>query len=241
MMISASAHAEAFSGPFVGIDIGHDTAKLANSYSWYDIDSTNDNYREWSESSFNMSGISGGVYAGYDTKINSKLFAGVEVRANLSSAKYKTHEHRVNENSAVDRHIDSSVRAKESFSATARIGYMINDNTGLYLRGGVIQTRFKAQDQDGYSVAYDPNTDEFDYAYSATDRNIGALYGAGLESKVSDSLSVRIEYNVMAFGSAFDKLNEQFSAAESAYYDDKTIYKNTLKTHQVRLGVSRSF
>lgn len=238
MMLSASAHAEAFSGPFIGIDIAHDSTKMNTAYGWRE---DNGDFSEDHEDARSISGISGGVFAGYDAPISGNLFAGVEVRANLSSAKYKSHVHTVIDGLNLDSHFDRTVSAKESFSATARIGYKINDKTGLYLRGGIAQTRFKKESYPGFPVSYDTVAGEYGYIKSATDRNIGVVYGAGIESKLSDSFNVRFEYNITAYGSAFDKLNARLSAAESLEYNDFTTFSNNLKTHQVRLGVSHSF
>ena len=238
MAFAANAHAEAFSGPFVGVDIANDSTKKIDSYTWHE---GNGDFFEESENGYSINGVSGGVFAGYDAKVSEKVFAGVELRANISSAKYKRHSHLVIDDSEIDRHSDVTVRAKQSFSATARLGYMINDNTGIYVRGGLAQTRFKARSTQGFPVAFDPVAEEYSYDTTARDKNIGAVFGAGLETKLSDALNVRVEYNVTDYGNAFVKLNQQMSSAESLEYDDDTVFGTKMKTQQVRLGISYSF
>lgn len=238
MAFSANAYAEAFSGPFVGVEVANDSTKIKDSYTWHEA---NGDFYEESESGKSISGVSGGVFAGYDARISEKLFAGVEFRANISSAKYKFHSHLVIDETDTDTHSDVTLRARESFSATARLGYMINDNTGLYVRGGLAQTHFKARSTQGFPVAFDPVADEYSFDSTARDKNIGAVFGAGLETKLSDALNVRVEYNVTAYGNAFVKLNQKLASAEALDYDDETFFGSKLKTQQVRLGISHSF
>lgn len=238
MMFSANAYAEAFSGPFVGVEVGHDSAKMNNSYAWYE---TNGDFYEEAESGNNISGVAGGVYAGYDAKIGKNIFTGVEIRANLSSAKYKKHSDISIAEEGLDRHTDVTLRARESFGASARLGYMINDNTGLYVRGGLAQTHFKARNTQGFPVSFDPIAGEYGFESTAKDNNMGAVFGAGMETKLSESLNVRVEYNVTAYGKAFVKLNQKLASAESLDFDDDTFFGTKLKTQQIRLGISHSF
>lgn len=233
MLVPVAANAEPFSGPFVGVDVGYDNAKINNSYSWYNSD---DYFYEDDENGRAIDGISGGIFAGYDAKLSNKVFAGVEVRAALSDATYDRHSHFVDGDR--DVHHDLAVKLKESFSATARLGYLINENTGVYLRGGAVQSRFTAYNEPGFPVDFDPDTSEYSELSSAADKNIGFVYGAGIESAIGKALSLRVEYNVSDFGTGFNKLNKQLADAETSDYGDDTYFGTKLGNHQVRVGLA---
>lgn len=235
---SATAHADAFNGPFIGVDVGYDTGKVktSNTNTWFD-DYEDD--RAQSRSSYNgdsVDGFVGGVYAGYDMPIAANVFAGVEVRASLSGAKFS-------DRGTNDWYGDwnTSVKAKESFSATARLGYLLNEKTALYVRGGVVQTRFKAHEYGDYYNNNMVSLAEYsEEGPSATvkDNNIGALFGAGLETSVGGNVMVRVEYNVTKYGKMFSKISRELNYVDGDY---SNITKFKGSNNQVRLGVSYLF
>src|SRR5690606_7178637 len=71
-----------------------------------------------------------------------------------------------------------SIRAKETFGATARAGVMLNDSTGVYARAGWANTKFKANLN----------------GVSDSDNDDALVLGAGLQSRVGTAASVRVEY-----------------------------------------------
>lgn len=164
---ATTANADTFNGPFIGIDIGYDHMEVQDSFTNNKISPPNiEKYDGYS-----INGFTGGVYVGYDAKLNQKVFTGVELRGGLSKAKYSALQEdggRVSEG------------ANPSFSATVRLGYLLNENTGLYLRGGVAQADYKWTDTDGIHVGDDTNGTPI-YRNSVKDSNAGLLYGAGLE------------------------------------------------------------
>src|SRR5690606_2432362 len=145
------------------------------------------------------------------------------------------------EDAEIEDHYHITYRARESFSATARLGYLLNDKTGLYIRGGVAKTKLKGTNDNGFDVSYDPIEDEFGKVYEASDNNTGLVLGGGLETTLSNNLALRIEYNFTDYGNVFDNLTQQMSAADSVYFDADTNYNFKLKTQQARVGLAYRF
>src|SRR5690606_22234846 len=118
------ALAQPFAGPFVGVQVGLDNYELQDA----DVFAPGDKY-----DGFSGNGVVGGVYAGYDMPLGDTLFAGVEVNASLSGAKM-----------TYDDTADTlTLKAKESYGATARLGAMLNNSTALYAKAGWVNTEFK--------------------------------------------------------------------------------------------------
>lgn len=222
--ITVPAHAGAFDGPFVGIDIGYDHAETQDNYEDTSVDPTkSENYDGYS-----LNGLAGGIYAGYDFIINENVFTGVEIRAGLSNSKFSALY--FDKNGVKQKFYE---RANPSFSATTRLGFLLNEKTGVYLRGGVAQTRIKMSDTYGVYLGDDSEGNE-QYTNSIKDNNIGLLFGAGLETAVGKKTSLRVEYNVVQHGEIFEKVN-------SLRYDNGQTYKEDFSNHQVRLGLSYQF
>lgn len=152
------AMAEPFSGPYVGAEIGLDNYEGQAD----DLFATGDSY-----DGISGNGVVGGVFAGYDFAAGNAFF-GIEAKASLSDA----------EASYDDTFDTLSLRAKESFGASARAGLMVNDSTGLYARLGWANTKFKV-DVDGF--------DE-----SGSDDAL--VLGAGLQTRLGSNASLRVEY-----------------------------------------------
>lgn len=232
------AAAQSFSGPYVGADIGYDSGSMRSESGWT---SNNGDFSDNYEQGRSINGIAGGVFVGYDHRLNDKVFAGVELRAGYSGATFDEHDDILVEEYDLDRHGHISYKTKESFSATARLGYMLNENTGVYVRGGVVKTKIKAVNDFGFDVSYDPITEEYGQIFEASDNNTGAVFGAGLETSVTSKVTLRMEYNFTQYGNILNDLMDQMSAADEQNYGDPQYYGAKLKNQQVRVGLSYRF
>lgn len=153
LAVASPALAETFSGPYLGIEIGLDNYETK-------LPGVN---------GVSQNGVVGGVYAGYDIPLSSSIFAGVEANASLSDAK-----------STVDDGTDVfRLKSKESFGASARLGAMLNDSTGVYGRVGWVNTKFKAS-VNGVGAG--------------SDNDDALALGGGIETRVGSNASVRLEY-----------------------------------------------
>ena len=174
---ATSAHAETFSGPFIGAQISRDAYEVKAEgtdlgFATLDLDGLSGN------------GVGGGLYVGYDYALSNTVFFGVEANANFSGASISAQ---------LDDGVDSvsgKIKARESFGLTARLGAMIAENTAVYARGGWQSTKFKAQAFDGVD------------SYSSKTMQDALVYGAGLETRIAAQTSVRIEYLIEDYGSA---------------------------------------
>ena len=75
------------------------------------------------------------------------------------------------------------------FDLTARAGYLVNDKTLVYLRGGYANTRVRA------TLASDTDV------VTTSDNLDGWLVGGGVERALTDDISARLEYRYTDLGS----------------------------------------
>jgi len=166
------AMAQVFSGPYVGVEFGLDNYEGQGE----DVFVAGDKF-----DGLSGNGAVGGVYAGYDIPLGATLFAGIEAQASLSGAKV-----------TYDDTVDSlTLKAKESFGASARLGAMLNDSTALYAKAGWVNTKFKGTIN----------------GFSDSDRDDALVLGGGIETRVGAGTSIRLEYSYADY-SDFVKNNQ---------------------------------
>lgn len=124
---------------------------------------------------FSANGYGAALYAGYDLPLSANIFAGLEANATLTGAAL----------TLSDDDFKSQIKARESFGFSTRLGYKVADATGIYARVGYQRTKFKAT-FDGDS---ENSTQE------------ALVYGAGLETGLSNKTSVRAEYTIEDYDS----------------------------------------
>lgn len=126
--VPAAAHAEAFSGPYVGVELGQDNYELKAK----GVDASELIGFEGVEA--NLDGLSGngavgGIYAGYDYALGS-IFVGLEGNLNISGAKLSA--------SFTDGEdtLGFRIKAKESYGVAGRLGVKAAENVGVYAKLG---------------------------------------------------------------------------------------------------------
>ena len=112
-----------------------------------------------------FNGVGGTVFAGYKIPVGEKAYTAVEANFDIMSAK-------------VGDEADN-VKANHSFGASALLGFNLNDSTSLFGRIGYQRGR---------------ETTTIDSEEFAANRD-GLRFGAGLETKLTESLSLRGEYS----------------------------------------------
>jgi len=181
-LAASPAFAAPLSGAYFGVQVGHDAFEVK-------AKGTDIGGATVSADGLSGNGAVGGVYAGYDVAVGSG-FVGVEAAADYSGAGIAI--------GATDgaSTVAASVKARETFSVAARLGLTVASGTGLYAKLGYADTRFRTSITDGSTVLADS-------------RAKGAfVYGGGIETSLTDSLSLRGEFTVADYGSA--GLNEEF-------------------------------
>ena len=167
--MAVPAQAENFDGLYVGVQAGWNRAEVADrTIDAQPIDA------EVSRDSLVLGG-----YAGYNYKINDRIVIGAEAGFSIAS--------------------DDKVRAQSSgtsltvdprynFDLTARAGYLVNDKTLAYVRGGYANTRVRT------TLISDDSTTR------ASDNLDGWLVGGGVERSFTDKISARLEYRYTDLG-----------------------------------------
>lgn len=175
-------------------------ALAANSGPYFGVGVTHDNVATGGDlEGAGINGIGGTVFAGYDLPLSANTFFGVEANFDLASAKA---------GSADDR-----LEIDHAFGATARLGYNLNDNTALYGRIGYQRGRgTEIVDAERFSTSLD-----------------GLRLGAGLETAVTDRISLRAEYNHTHY-SFSDELEADLAPAKAG-----------LNNNQFSIAVSYGF
>ena len=162
----AADEANAFNGPYVGIQGGwqQDRQTLRVTTNTGAVQASNNN-----------SGLAYGGQIGYDLRLSPGTVLGFE--GSLTG--------RTGTGTLSDGTNSIDISQGRTFTATARLGYLVNPQGLLYVRGGYANTRFKLDDgisqisgnRDGYTV------------------------GAGYEHMLGTNVSARVEYAYSGFGS----------------------------------------
>ncbi|OYW88969.1 MAG: hypothetical protein B7Z20_01260, partial [Sphingobium sp. 32-64-5] len=115
----------------------------------------------------------------YDYKIGSNVVIGAEAGFNIAA------KDKIVRRGAVDTIVNPS----HAFDVSARAGYLVNDNSLLYVRGGYDNMRARTTliDADG--------------ALSSKDSYDGWMVGGGFERALGENVSTRLEYRYSDLGS----------------------------------------
>lgn len=105
--------------------------------------------------------------------------------------------------------ITSSVQTGNSGSLGARFGFLINESTFTYLTGGwsTINVKQNLTYQSTATIPGNSGNITFDYATSLSNskNQDGYFIGCGLESKLNDKVSAKIEYRYSDYGKITSK------------------------------------
>lgn len=166
---STSASAEAFNGPFVGAQVGwnhDDTGSDRTSVGRVAIDANKD-------------AAIGGIFAGYDYKVTPKIVIGAEAGFDLGVS-----------DSFTGGTAASAVRVnpKYAIDLTARAGYLVTDNTLVYVRGGYSNVRAGVRLTEANATSY------------GKDNRDAWVIGGGVERAITPNVSARLEYRYADLG-----------------------------------------
>ena len=167
--LAAPVQADTFDGPYIGVQAGWSRAEAANATieaQPIDAEATRD-------------ALVIGGYAGYNHTIADRFVIGAEAGFNGT--------------------VDDKLRAQSggnaitidprySFDLGARAGYLVNDKTLVYLRGGYANLRVRTRLSGAEGTQ------------RASDHLDGWQVGGGIERAITDNISARIEYRYSDFG-----------------------------------------
>ena len=168
-LIAAPAKANNFDGPYIGVQSSWNRAEVA--------DRTID--AQPLDAEVSRDAVVLGGYAGYNYKVSDRFVIGAE--AGFSGA----FDDEVRAQTSGDL---VTIDPRYSFDLTARAGYLVDDKTLAYVRGGYANTRVRT------TLVSDDTTTR------ASDNLDGWLVGGGVERMLTDKISARLEYRYTDFG-----------------------------------------
>lgn len=179
---SASAHAEPYAGPYIGLEGGMDNYELSADIDGADLDLALAGLGA-SLDGLSGNGVMGNAFAGYQMPFGPG-FVALEGFVGLSDASISA-----SLTDGVDT-VGIRARARESYGVAAKMGVRLNTSTGLYARVGWLNTRFKVSATDGVDTFSESETED------------AIQYGAGLETMVAAQTALRFEYLIADYGEA---------------------------------------
>lgn len=140
---------------------------------------------------FGLQGMSAGLFAGYGGMLTTNFYLGGELFANGSNASSSS------KTIAVDT--ETKVKMTYSYGLSLMPGVKVAPDTILYLKTGILRTRFDITQTQSASIATHPNS-------STT----GEMLGVGLQLALSKNLNIRGEYVYTSY-QAFNAAGNHFS------------------------------
>lgn len=162
------AQAETYDGPYVGVTAGWERREIADHIDTRPITA------EVSRDALVLGG-----YAGYNFKVTDRIVIGAE------AAFSATVDDRIRAASAGK---SLTIDPRYSFDLSARAGYLVTDQTLVYVRSGYANNRVRT------------TLDGLTGPVIASDNLGGWQLGGGVEYAITDRISARAEYRYSDFG-----------------------------------------
>lgn len=169
--------------------------------------------------SYNLSGFSGGIFAGYNILSGNDVLFGVEGDINYISADKKKVVYNGSNSLAIRGRPNEIYKLRQYWDASLRlrVGKVINDKYLPYITAGAAWTKVGAS-YPGAALG------------SVKKKTLsGWTVGAGVEMKINKNLNARIQYRYSDYG------DKSFTHGTV-----KSNLKN-FKTHSLRAGISYTF
>jgi len=164
-LATSPAQADTFDGPYVGVQTGWDRHEIGVE----DID----------EADASSDSLFVGGFLGYNFKIAERVVLGAE--AGISTA--------VDDSFGLTSATETlTFDPRFSYDLSARAGYLVNEKTLAYVRGGIAGTRLR--------ISFDDGADPF----SETGYVEGWQIGGGVEHALTNKISARVEYRYSDLG-----------------------------------------
>ena len=168
-----------------------------NSFFYNDIFPTV-NYAESSDDHFDAGLIFGGQ-VGYDHKLGNSVVLGIQASGNFGSLRSKTDEfsYQIYPSDVAVDYGEASVSISSRYSASLKLGTLVNPNTLVYLVGGWSWAKLK-YDAFQYSASTFAGLENISIN-EGSDSTSGWHGGVGFETKLTDSLGLTMEYRYHNF------------------------------------------
>lgn len=213
---AAPATKSIWSGPWVGLSFGQGSA---NYDIGLDVDSIDPpaHLLGLNLPDFGAKGSLAGLELGYGRQFKGNWVAGVQIDSTITSITNDAGL-MIAANALGDNpQINASYRLKQSSMLTglARLGYLTSESTLVYGVMGLTHGKFDAS--YGASIESTPiGQSGYDFAMS------GLTVGAGIETKLGQKTSLKLEYRMTNFGS-YDMFNQDIGNANLNAAMDTTV------------------
>ncbi|RVT90904.1 outer membrane protein [Sphingomonas crocodyli] len=187
LSVSAPAAAETFAGPYAGVQAGWSKNKIGGAQTDIgraDIGRSRD-------------ATTAGVFAGYNYKATDRIVLSAEAGFSMGFDDQVTRIRGANL---------ASIDPEYAFDLGARAGYLVTDNTLLYVRGGYENMRAAVRLTNAAGARY--GKDVFD----------GWSLGGGVERAINDRISARLEYRYSDLGEGSSKFERHQALFGVAYH-----------------------
>lgn len=186
-MFISPASAQNFDGPYAGVQAGWTQNRI-------DVAATDIGAARIDRS---RDAAAAGVFAGYNYRATDRIVLSAEAGFNLSFDDAVTRS---------GRDTLASIDPEYTFDMGARAGYLVTDETLLYVRGGYENMRAAIRLVDATAARYDKDT--FD----------GWSLGGGIERAITEKVSARIEYRYSDLGGGDTKFERHQALVGIAYH-----------------------
>ncbi len=138
-------------------------------------------------------GSSAGFSLGYDRQVKGNWVAGVQIDGAVTSITNDAGFQTVDLIGSDDVDFGYSLTQSQTVSGLARVGFLPSESTMIYGLAGATRGEFTA-DYAASVNGTEVTTGGYDFAM------MGTTLGAGIETRLSDKLSLKLEYRMTDFG-----------------------------------------
>lgn len=175
-------------------------------------------------------GFFGTAEIGADYQMDNIVF-GVLANYDFGKTKMKSHAEFVSSSSGTN--YDTSVEVGDSWAAGGRIGWLPTESTLVYALGGYTQAKISQSAEISTFVIGSPATTVGEG--SGSEWKSGYFVGAGVETLLTDSISLKGEYRFADYGKVS---NSFFTSTPSSFGADQS---SDVTVHSVRAVLSFRF
>lgn len=150
--------------------------------------------------------LGGGIFAGYGKVFNQSYYIGGEIYARYAHNTTNTNVDSdivfLDEGDAIDYGFLSTsinVNSDWSYGAALKLGYLVTPKTMIYLLAGVEYSKFSLDVNHTLSSEEGPAS-SFSYSYSFDNNKLAFVPGVGIETMLTDKLSLKAEYTYVDYG-----------------------------------------
>jgi opacity protein-like surface antigen len=236
-LVPASAQAQTFTGPYIGVHIGYATgtsdADGSLGGNWLsETTSLQAEVSDYIDADLEPNGLVYGLQAGYDYQTPGNFVVGIEGDFSVLDADDDRDSPLTATTSfpALQYAASNEIDVKSMFSLRGKAGYAFG-NSMLYADAGWAWVKSR------YSAALSSNGG-YNKAGSQSDTTDGFIVGLGFEHRVGKNVSLRLDYHYTDQGET-DFTNDFLAGSTFPGYVET--YEQDLKLHVIRTGLNFRF